>query len=275
MLPTLAAVDWAKVTQVLAWPIVVLIGLVFLFTSRTGVRLLNRLPGRLTGFKAFGLELELSTEGATKIRSDVEEAFADYRNKANREFDRLTHVNLINDLRRTLVEQHVLPRLTSDVKSTFRCTIHVQDILFDEAMYQLLDYYPKGGGGGRAFSMRFGLVGRAWRLGESQLQSSVDPEPTALIEKWGMTSQEAAAAGQGRKSFACLLLRDDRGIPAGILYFDAQQENAFGSTDEERTEFRKCVEEEAGKIGLTGSVANVCKGMRERGPVIRIFRRDG
>jgi hypothetical protein len=248
-----------------------LIALVLLFASKTGARLLNRLPGRLTGFKAFGVELQLSAEAATRIRGDVEEAFSDYRIKARREFDRLNHINLVNELRRTLVEQHVLPRLTREVEKTYRCTIHVQDILFEEAMYQLLDYYPIGGGGGRSFSMRFGLLGRAWRLGKSQAQGRVNPQPAALIQEWGMTSQEAAAAGRGRKSFTCALLKD-HGVQVGILYLDAMEEDAFGSTHEERDEFLNSIAEGAEKVGLTAAVAEVCKGMRHRGPAIRIFQ---
>jgi hypothetical protein len=270
MSPLLAALDWVKLIQAVAWPIIALIGLILLFLTQQGSALLDKLPGRVKRVSAFGVELELNVETSTVVRENAEETFSAYRTRIAREFDRLIHINAVNDLRREVVENYVVNALQPSAKRTFRCTIHVPDVLFEEAMYQLLDYYPKGGGRGRAFSLRFGIVGRTWRLGDSQIQGSVDPGTRALVENWGMTSQEAAAAGQGRRSFASVLLRDDTGVQVAVFYIDAQEENAFGTEDQER-DLAAAVEEGARENGLTAVVASVSKEMRQRGPSIRLL----
>ena len=54
-----------------------------------------------------------------------------------------------------------------DPNAGYRATVHIPDVLFSDTLYQLLDYWPKGKGGGRRFSARFGILGLAWRLEES------------------------------------------------------------------------------------------------------------
>jgi hypothetical protein len=73
-----------------------------------------------------------------------------------------------------------------DMARPIRGTIHVPDIIFKEYLYQLTKYYVLTENGsrvegspGRRFSMRFGIIGRAWRLKESIAVGYALPVATA------------------------------------------------------------------------------------------------
>jgi len=178
----------------------------------------------------FGLELELTPEAATRIKADLEGTFKNYRAAIVTEFDRQANILHISELRRAVVDEAVLPNLNlaGELPASYRCTIHVRDILLNEAMYQLLDYYPAAGprGAGRTFSMRFGIVGQAWRTGESKIKEDIQPGDPYVTTDWGMLPEEAAAAGYGKRSFAGAVLRQDQ-LTVGVFYIDSPEQNAF------------------------------------------------
>ncbi len=99
----------------------------------------------------------------------------------------------------------------------------VPDILFEDALYCLLDYYPKGKARGRVFSIRFGIIGKSWRSETTELRSSVSGDRENLIMQWGMTSDEADQ--QQPQALLCYILRA-KGEPVGLLFVDTE-ENAF------------------------------------------------
>ena len=83
-----------------------------------------------------------------------------------------------------------------------RCTIHAENILIEDSLYQLLDYYPRGGNptatAGRAWSNRFGLIGRVWRTKEDLLLGNMDPSAEGLIGNWSVSPDEAGTKGWTR-----------------------------------------------------------------------------
>jgi hypothetical protein len=160
------------------------------------------------------------------------------------------------------------PRLAS---LEFRSTIFVQDVLFEDVIYQLLDYYPKGRGRGRTFSRRFGILGRTWRTGQHETEGRIPAEVDDLVRYWGMTSDEAARAGQGRHSFSCVVLKETQDSPVGVLYLDAREPDAFGSSPAEHEQLYASILQGAKRYGLIASLVEVHKEMRRRGPAIRVF----
>lgn len=163
----------------------------------------------------------------------------------------------------------------------FRATVHVEDALVRNALYQLVDYWPSGKGAGRRFSVRFGILGRAWRLGYSlyasdvpvsedrggrQRMKDVDGEK-ALIEQWGMTRAQARTAATGQRSFVCIVLHDE-GQRVGILYMDAQPARAFDGDIDGRCDAAPATRE------LAGAVGRVRKGVATKGPGIKLLDED-
>jgi len=130
--------------------------------------------------------------------------------------------------------------------SGVRATSHVDDIVFISFLYQLVDYFPPDRSGssraGRRFSQRYGIIGQSWRLNESlgrgaAVSGMADPSPTRddrkraikqLVEKWGMTEEEAGRVSHERPATLSVMLRYD-GQRYGVLYIDSTRENAFGA----------------------------------------------
>lgn len=263
---------WLRTVRVLVWPAVVVAAMVFT-ASPAGTRLLGPLLRRIRGVSVGTFKLDLTEEQAAKVRDNLKEVFSDYRKTVKSEFDRLARQHNVSFLRSQVINSAVIPHLSPGAQKDFRCTIHVQDLLFAEALYQLLDYAPGTAREtrGRSFPVRFGILGRAWRSGKSLAQGNVSTDPSQLIIEWGMTSEEANAAGRGRQSFACAVLRDVDRSPLGVFYVDSMEQDAFGSTEPERAEFLKLIEDQAQALGLTGALAKLNEATRSRGPEIQIF----
>jgi hypothetical protein len=257
--------------SVLAWPIVVLIVVAALTLTAQGGRFVAALSQRVMTLSAFGVSLELTQEAATTAKATIETTFADYRSNVKREFDRQVAIQNIDGQLRKLVEGFLWDHVPELVREDFRCTIHVPDILFSEAIYQLLDYYPKGGGRGRVFSSRYGIVGATFRSEHDQYRPNVPTEMESLIVRWGMTSQEAAAAGQGRRSFSCFAVgRGEHQPMLGVLYMDTRVENAFGA-GQSAVGMTDHVHAGLLQTGLISTLEVLGVAMRQRGPALHIL----
>jgi hypothetical protein len=263
-------IDWmAEVRELLAliisWPVVVLFLVLYLAISKNAARRIAGLFSPFRSVKLFGAEFVLSEE----VARNADEAIEVYRKQVRREYDRRIEVFGLRDKLENVVESHVMDVLGGMQNvPNFRCTIHVPDILFAETLYQLLNYYPKGGGRGRTWSFRFGIVGRAWRSGGNDIQGSVPTDAQTLLSAWGMTREEAAAAGQGRKSFACVVLKVEGGTPVGMFYMDSTKEYAFPEPQQQLVE---AIHEGCKKSGLTSDLDKLGRELRSRGPVIRLY----
>lgn len=118
-------------------------------------------------------------------------------------------------------------------KKDFRCTVHIEDVLFKDTLYQLLEYFPAPGGpAGRRFSVRFGMMGLAWRTKTHQGHGdAAATKHEDLVRYWGMTEDEARRRSRQRASYLCVMLETATGDPTGILFMDADEKYAFGDQD--------------------------------------------
>jgi hypothetical protein len=213
-----------------AWPVVALATLSFFATNR-GRLLLYPLLRRIRKLSGGGIAIELSAEAAGATKAEVEGTLRDYGAALDQEFQRLAYAHDVRDHLRAVI-QEVFDAASGEGwdEPPYRSTVHVQDALFTGALYQLLDYDGSGanGGAGRRFSIRFGMLGRAWRLGKSVAKLDVPIDPEELIETWGMTAAQAKEAAKGRKSFVCIALKSSNDVSLlGVLYLDAKPANAF------------------------------------------------
>lgn len=263
---------WVEFVRALAWPIVAIVALMVVAFSGTLREWLVESARRLRKVSAFGVDIELSDQVATKVRELSEEAFGAYRKRITTEFDRLVHQLQIDDGLTRLVEGYIRPQLARfGPVPSFRCTIHIEDVLFTETLYQLLDYYPPAPGArGRTKSIRFGIVGKAWRARADEVKR-VSTEVAALIRDWGMTYEEAASAGHGQQSFAAILLRDQREGRVAIVYLDSADAEAFGLRDERTQELIDEVHRGAAELGITDSIAAITQDLRGRAPYIPLY----
>lgn len=273
--------SWQAVVEAWSWPLTVLIialsFLVWITYSTAAKPFLLTLFGRIRRISAFGVEFDLTPRAAVQTRTNVETGFDELRGKIKRQFDMLIDSESLNSKLLSVAENVVYPRLSSDdAKRSYRCTIHIQDILFEDALYQLLDYYPQGGGRGRTRSIRFGIIGRAARLNQSDIQSDVTTNSEKLIEAWSMTPGEVAIVGRDRRSFAAVPLYDSSRTLLGIFYVDARPSNAWADPplDVPAPDHPLCEAIVAGadQYGLIKALSIVVTKMRETGPRIRILK---
>ena len=152
--------------------------------------------------------------------------------------------------------------------SDFRLTVYIPDLIFDDQLYQLVEYYDKDGQrvtddrSGRAFSVRYGIIGRVWRSGVAEVEGElISAEDRALIKdltdvreverfiarRWGLTLYEAARIRRYQSYGA---IRVDRGeSPSGLVFFDSKVMNAFGKSDIQ-DRLNRLVQESELSVGL-------------------------
>lgn len=229
--------DTVGLVRAAAWPFAAMVMTAVAAWSKLPARLLNALRGGgVRSLEAFGVKVELSSEEARHAQGSFEDVLARYRELVDRRFRRLMSRERLDPLWEQLVREGVYRTFEGPVPDDLRCTLYVPDPLFGErVLYQLVDYYPKGGGRGRRLSWRFGAVGRAWRLEVDDVWRGVRTDVDDLVNEWGMSRAEADTAGRGRTAFGCVLLHRQVG-PTGVssgelvalLYMDSQKHGAFG-----------------------------------------------
>jgi hypothetical protein len=272
------APTWTLVVQTIAWPVAALLIVAAFFLwmgySTAAQPILKAIFGRIRRVSAFGVEFDLTAKAAMQTRLNVESGFTELRHKLNREFDSHINEEQLNNKLLVVARMAVEPNLiTDEAKRSYRCTVHVPDVLFEDALYQLLDYQPTGGGRGRSRSARFGIIGACWRLSHSDIQVDVTTQTTELIKSWAMTTAEAAVVGRDRRSFAAVPLFDTDKQILGVFYVDAAPAGAWAMPQADDAENKLCSEitSWAEEAGLVSSLSRMMREMRRTGPRIKMF----
>jgi len=214
----------------IAWPSALLLALAMIgWNSRlrrifgTGTRLVRKIS-------AGGVEMEISAEAVDEIRTKLRGSFRELVGSARDDFERMAELQDLDSHLKTVVEHTLLSKLADRPPAELRATVHIRDIVFRDYLYQLIEYYPLGGGAHRRFSQRYGIIGRSWRSEKSHGTGDAFDGGTSaevLIEEWGMTRDETHGVLNARPSCLSVILRKDM-VPVGILYVDSTIRNAFG-----------------------------------------------
>lgn len=246
------------------WPAIVLFAILFRPVRNAFDRIVTSLADSirtLRRLKAAGIELTLDPKAAQEIAAkSTFVVTADYERKADQEVAQRGVWKKFNEI----LDKEVKPYATFG----FRATLHIEDTLQPETLYQLVEYQyvsePQGPAKtrGRRHSIRFGIIGRAWRLGRSDYDGAVTTNVDDLIKTWGMTHDEAVRAGRGRRSFAVILLRDASGGYSGLIFIDATPERLFGTHTVETLEKR--VNTAAMANGLSDAVAEIKRALGQQ-----------
>lgn len=285
----------------LAWPVtVIILALLFAYNPRLG-RLLGMAPKYISKIAGpGGISLEINAAAAKEQKVYFTESFGELKSNSKSEYNQMASAYQIRD-RIAQVITVGLPAVLQNKataagqREALRATVHVPDIVFEGSLYQLTDYYPLprgGGGSGRRFSQRYGMMGRAWRLknsvgtGEALPPAPANATPAEreewergtvrkLIQEWGMFEEEARPASRGHPSYLCIMLRTQEGTH-GLLFIDSTTTNAFGSdvpnpgglSDAQRTATE--LENHPTCQVLAQGVADVMKPLRLLGPSLRV-----
>jgi hypothetical protein len=234
----------------LAWPVTALLIFVLLLLNRKTLSPLFRFLSRI---KAGDVEFEFKPDDAMRAKTSITEAYQEFKKTAEDAYSQIARMHAIPEYFdramvaiREKVEGTVVGGKALSWSKDARATLHIPDVVLKEFTYQLLDYVPRGGGSGRRFSSRRGILGRAWRLERSfgaadALEpsnavgaKSDDTHEMRLVQEWGMTRKEAASWQQEpRRAFLCAIVREAdvggvKGIAQGVIYIDSLTPGAFG-----------------------------------------------
>jgi hypothetical protein len=270
----------------LAWPVTALLLFLLLLFNRKALGPFFNLLRRV---KAGNVEFEFNTPDALRAKDSITEAYEEFKKTAQ---DAYTHFARVHGIQehfdraletiRKKVEVTVVGGKALTWPNDARATLHVPDIVIKEFTYQLLDYVPRGGGSGRRYSSRRGILGRAWRLERSfgagnalAQQQTVgakpdDTEETRLVQEWGMTRKEAASWQQEpRRAFLCTIVREPgvgglKGIAQGVIYIDSLTPDAFGD-DLTAKGIADWAEKEPTVVQLGKALGEAAKDLRKGG----------
>jgi hypothetical protein len=271
--------------KVIAWPLVALVTLIAFFVSRESRVAISGLLSRITNIKAGTYEVNFSVSGAQKLKRDIEQSLNEFAGQGRIEYDRAARTYTIRDHLESVVraiidiskELEIPSKDGIDLKNV-RVAVHMQDVVFEESLYQLTDYYPKGGGRGRRFSSRYGAIGLAWREEKSQHWNMNDPQNNVveLIRRWGMTEAEANHSQTYEAGF-CVILRDESGQRCGMLYVDTRSIQSITSEKTsvpQNADMQRIIEKLQGSkslLNLARSVRRVYEIVARSGTFIGIY----
>lgn len=275
------------------WPFVVLALALYFSQSSVAFGSLAKFFRLFKGVKTPYLEITLSEEARKDLQQDANEildSLKNYRKNMDREIVRLSHIYDMPSKLERAFEDHIKPEIerkkgASGLPENFRCTIHVPDPMFERYLYQLLNYYPSGGGAGRSLSDRYGIIGKVWRSGLSQvvgqlLKGKKTPSVTEedkgkktprvteediseIAREWGLTKSEARAVAK-KVSYACAIVTYEN-VRVGIFYMDSTDFNAFSPSDDD-VEIVNAIKHSVDNSGLAKSMYEIQKELEKSSP---------
>lgn len=272
--------------RVIVWPLVAIVALISFFVSREIRAAVSSLISRVTNIKAGTYEVNFSVSGAQKLKRDIEQSLKEFSSQGQVEYDRAARTYTVQDYfesaMSTIIEVSKQLKIPSEAGidlKTVRAAIHMEDVVFEESLYQLTNYYPKGGGQGRRFSSRYGAIGLAWREGKRQYWNMNDPnknDVVELIRRWGMTGEEANHS-QNYEAGLCIILRDESKQRRGVLFLyteSIKNISAQETSDAQSNDLERLIEEVEGQESLqnlAGSVKRVYEKVAQSGTFIVIY----
>lgn len=108
-----------------------------------------------------------------------------------------------------------------------RCTYMVH--IWRKRFLQTCDYIPDGGGGGRRFSERKGITGKAFdekRPLADNFESDEDFRKQMVL-RYNYATEELKLRKADRKSYFCYPILDENHRVLGVMYFDSSHPNTF------------------------------------------------
>ncbi|WP_347839002.1 hypothetical protein [uncultured Draconibacterium sp.] len=275
--------EWWKI--IFSWQFVVIYTIVALVYFNTSISDFYGLFGKVKSINILGNSIEFGEEAKVNTEFSIKQ----YRKRIKEMFSYQIQKEQLNDKIRYVVDElrTQLIQTKNDGKSdeekipnaNIRCTIHIKDILFQETLYQLLDYYPitKSGGSGRIKSIRFGIIGLAWRMEESKIRGNIDNSQNQLIRDWGLDKSESTS-DSNTKSFAAIVLKANDGTRLGVIYFDSTVGNLFGDLTHndlksEAEMFENMVIEKCKEKGIFQSLLNIQKNFADKFLQIDIYEK--
>jgi len=223
---TLNGFAWLLENVVITFEFVALLALLALIFAGVPKALIQFIQKVRTA-SILGLEVNLSPEN----NADFDFAFSDALNKLKSDAnDYIESIDKSKGSIEAIVElfRKELNSIDPQIQINGRAALHVRDPLFSNALVQSTPYYffDEDVVGsrevcGRRKSVRYGIIGQAWRSRRSQSMADVDHTKSKLVDEWGALQEEASSLdGTKRWAVAFAFLPKGATDPEAILFFD-------------------------------------------------------
>jgi hypothetical protein len=132
---------WSRLIERLAWPLTLLAAMAFVaYNARLG-RIFGFGTRLVKKIAAGGVEIEINSETIELVQRQLHGTFEELISGAADEYERIAEIQDVP----TLLKNAIIANLPQSIEG-LRGTIHVNDVIFPDYLYQLVDYYPAGGG---------------------------------------------------------------------------------------------------------------------------------
>lgn len=201
-----------------------------------------------------------------------------------------------------LREQYRISIITSEVArqiagifgascpSDYKMTLYIPDLVFDDRIYQFTEYYDAKGSvvsdrrAGRAYSIRYGIIGRVWRSGVAEIEGQLlsKPERDLLVSdpsqgpvdkfiarRWGLTLAEAVSVRE-YNSYGAIRL-DFAEAKVGEIFFYSKDISAFGDEQSQPVILKK-IEEVLDRSELKSQLFKMSQHVAPWSGKIRVFK---
>jgi hypothetical protein len=257
----------------LLWPLVVAFVVFYLLNSQSAVGFFKQFAALVSRVKIPGA---LEIQFAETVKNTQEEVLRGYRQQVISSYDAVAAQYKVSETVGRLVDGLITNSFGGKPPKGFRCTVHVQDLLFQHSLYQLIDYQPRRLLGpkrtrGRAWSVRRGLLGQSWRLEENRSESTLPKDSKDLINDWAMTRDEAESSSvSARQTSLCYLIKGKNESPVAALYMDAEEQKAFGE-QAGIDALMKAIGEGVKHYGLDDAFDQIWRQVQSSAPLIEIY----
>lgn len=257
------------------WAFVTLLVLFLAVKSETLRNLILEIIPMFRRIKIGIAEFELTDETRmvfTEKAGDLNSFISSYRDKITKEIKRHVEIKNLDNVLENCVETYIIPNLPNqNIPENFRCTVHVEDFLLKDWLYQLVDYYPSGEGtAGRVLSIRYGVIGKAYRSGLPQVKGDLlgndkrkgldEPGVIKTIAlEWGLTIREARNIM--KYPSYCAIPLQHQGRPIGVFYMDSTILHAFSAIDDDPN-LIQAIKDAAEKTGLAEDIAEIISELK-------------
>jgi hypothetical protein len=282
------------VKSLFPWPIIVIAAIAFLVwgpervlswlaSVKFNIAGVIKFEGRGRAPELFEKEFGEAQKAVAKANKEIGEAHksgAQYATELRQRFD-------IPDLVGKMAIS-IANAVGEKCPADFRLTLYVPDFIFEDRLYQFTEYYDKRGKvktpgkTGRTYSIRYGIIGRVWRSGVTEIEGelisqedreSLGSDPTEaeilrfIARRWGLTLIEAAKT-KPYPSYGAIRI-EVAGERLGLLFFDSKKSKAFGESKDLEKRIRVIVDDSPLTIKMLELHSEI--GVRPR---IKIFPKN-
>ena len=233
----------------------------------------------------FKRELIEAAKIVERANKEIGEAYEASKNFASTLRDKYQIGSLTGKVAKGIAEA-IGPNCPDD----YRMTLYIPDLVFGDQLYQFTEYYDRMGDqvterkAGRTFSVRYGIIGRVWRSGVSEVEGQLLPkeerellqrEPTQgpiekfIARRWGLSLDEAIQI-RSYNSYGAIRLEIAE-VKVGEIFFYSKEVDAFGKEELQRELLNK-IEGVLDQNGLKSKLLEVSRDVAPWSGRIQVFK---